>query len=81
MNSTSLTDSNVVWLGGLDAPLDASLSYTFSVSANIMGSVVKIAKNGHPANGGDKQNILILCTVSVYSDTPVSSKITKQTLL
>lgn len=57
----SVSDSSPVNIGGLNAPL--SNPYVFTLTTNITGMVVKIAKNGN-----DENTMLALCTVSVYSD-------------
>jgi hypothetical protein len=63
----SVSDPAPVNIGGLNAPLNNP--YVFTQTVDIMGSLVKIAKNGNALTVNNGNNILALCTVSIYSDS------------
>ncbi len=79
---TSVDDTSPINVGGLNAALDSALSYNYSLSTNIMGRVVKIARNnGSTWNcyNADWCNVLTLCNVAVYSGGLAAGKTTVYT--
>lgn len=62
----SVSDSSPVNVGGLNALLNDP--YVVTQTADIFGSVVKIAKHENAPTADNVKNILALCTVSVYTD-------------
>lgn len=66
----SVSDPAPVRIGGLPtSAIDSSTWYIFTQPASITGRVVKVAKTGNAPTADGDQNMLALCTVSVYTDT------------